>query len=526
MIARTLSVLFIVLSGASTCLGQGQAKAQQGKVTFITSNNVYVRFDDTKSISVGDTLKLSRSNTLTPCLIVKNKSSTSCVAVLVNGCDVKVGEQMVYVPLPSVAAPIIEEGSATKSEDKPIGKPVGGRKIRGSISAASYSTLSADNGNTTKAMYRFSLSAPHINKSKFSFETYMTYRQTFQSADNTSSQPADIFNVYGLAIQFDASPSLSFVLGRRINPKISSIGAIDGLQVEKSVGNFFAGIVGGFRPDVIDYSFNPHLLQYGGYIGVKSEANNFYSATTLGLMEQNNQGNTDRRYGYFQHSSTISQNVNVFAAFELDLYNQVNADSIGDPRLTNLYVSAAYRVGRKLDFSLSYSSRRQILYYETLKTEIERLLDDDIARQGLRLSVNARPVNHVGLGVSYSKRFQQNDLNNADNINGYASWSKIPWIGGRLYVNYNRNTSNYMQNNIVSFRHSRTLVKTKLEGEVYFRMVDYDYFDSETIVKQQYYGASLSYRIAQKLTIHALGELAATEEYNNYRVNARLTKNF
>jgi len=66
----------------------------------------------------------------------------------------------------------------------------------------------------------------------------------------------------------------------------------------------------------------------------------------------------------------------------------------------------------------------------------------------------------------------------------------------------------------------------KLDGDIYFRKVDYNYFDSETIVKQQYYGASLSYRIARKLILNVVGELATTDEYDNYRVNARLTKNF
>jgi len=285
-------------------------------------------------------------------------------------------------------------------------------------------------------------------------------------------------------------------------------------------------VLGGFRPDIIDYSFNPDLLQYGGYIGLKSDAKGFYSTTTVGLMEQGNKGNTDRRYAYFQHSSTISQNLNIFGSFELDLYNQVTADSVGDPRLTNLFVSATYRISRKVDFGLSYSSRKKILYYETLKTEIERLLDDDVARQGFRANVNFRPVNTVGLGLSYSKRFQANDLNSSDNINGYASWSEIPAVGGRLYVNYNRNTSNYMETNIWSFRHSRSLVRTKLDGDIYYRMVDYNYLASETVTKQKYYGASLSYQIAKKLLLHVLGELAATSEEDNYRVYARLTKSF
>lgn len=519
---RSLSILSVLLLSASICLSQGNGNTLQGKVTYITSNSVYVRFADTGNINVGDTLKVPRGSTATACLIVKNKSSSSCVATPVKGCDLKVGDLITYRPAVAEkgtgAAPARVVTQPAKDDSK---RSI--EKIRGSVSASSYSNLSANHGNTTKAMYRLSFYAPHINRSKFSFETYMNYRQTFTPGD--SARPKDVFNIYSLSMQFDASPTLSLVLGRRINPKVSSIGAIDGLQVEKSFGSFYLGLLGGFRPDVIDYSFNPDLLQYGGYIGLKSDTKGLYSTTTIGLMEQGNKGNTDRRYAYFQHSSSISQNLNVFAAFELDLYNQVTADSVGDPRLTNLFVSATYRISRKVDFGLSYSSRKKILYYETLKTEIERLLDDDVARQGLRANANFRPINTVSLGVSYSKRFQANDLNKSDNINGYASWSKIPSIGGRLFVNYNRNTSNYMETSIWSFRHSRSLIKTKLDGDIYYRMVDYNYIASETITKQKYYGASLSYQVAKKLTLNVLGELAATAEEENYRIYARITKN-
>ena len=100
----------------------------------------------------------------------------------------------------------------------------------------------------------------------------------------------------------------------------------------------------------------------------------------------------DRRYTYFQHSSTIGQKLTIFSSFELDLYNKVNADSMGPIRLTNLYVSLGYQIAKWIDLNVSYDSRKQIIYYETLKTEIERILDNDEARQGIRYRLNLRPV--------------------------------------------------------------------------------------------------------------------------------------
>lgn len=517
--------MLIMHLGASICFSQKQTKTMEGKVTFITSNNVYVRFETTQSIGIGDTLFTVNNTTTTPCLIVKEKSSTSTVAMNVSGCSVKVGDQLVHRSefTPTQKTPeVLDMIPAEQVKRDKRAK----EKIRGNISAASYSTLSSSRGDNTRLMYRVSLIANHINNSKFSVETYANYRQTFVSKDNLSASPDHVLSLYSLAVQYDVTPSMSLVVGRKINGKISSIGAIDGLQIEKSFGKFYTGVIAGFRPDIIDYTFNPDLLQYGAFVGLNSDSESIYSQTTVGVIEQTNSGNTDRRYAYFQHSSTLSGKVNVFSSVELDLYNQVNEDSVGNPRWTNIYLSTTYRLNRKLDLGVSYNSRKQIVYYETFKTEIERILDDDIARQGVRFSLNFRPTKLIYVGGAYSKRFQSNELNKSDNVNGSLGLSKLPTVGGRLVINYNRNSSSYMKTDIVSFRHSRSMFEMKLEADIYFRMVNYTYFTSELITKQKYYGVSFAYRLPKSVMISVLGELASIPNETNYRVNARVCKTF
>ncbi len=74
--------------------GQETSPALKGKVSFITSKNIYVKFDDTKQISIGDTLYISITNS--PCLIVTNKSSSSCVSTLINDCDINKDDEILY----------------------------------------------------------------------------------------------------------------------------------------------------------------------------------------------------------------------------------------------------------------------------------------------------------------------------------------------------------------------------------------------------------------------------------------------
>jgi len=135
----------------------------------------------------------------------------------------------------------------------------------------------------------------------------------------------------------------------------------------------------------------------------------------------------------------------------------------------------------------------------------------------------------VNAGFSYSKRFQSDDQNKSDNIYLYLGLSKIPGIGGRVSVNYNVNSSNYLQSNVLSLRHSRTLIKNKLNADFYYRLVNYIYLNSNTFnttLNQNYYGANLSLYITRKLMLSVSGEYSNTNQENNYRIYTKLVKRF
>jgi len=201
----------------------------------------------------------------------------------------------------------------------------------------------------------------------------------------------------------------------------------------------------------------------------------------------------------------------------------VNADI----RLTNLYVSARYRFSRKVNAMVSYDSRKRIIYYETFQSAIEKLLDEDIARQGLRFRINIRPVKNLSTGFGYSKRFQSDNENKSDNLNAYATYSRLPTINGSISINYNMNTSNYLKSNILSARYARYIIENKLDAELSYRLANFDYFNSFTpAYNQQYYALNISLRISKKLFFSAYGEMATTDRENNYRIFTKLIQRF
>lgn len=503
----------------------------QGEVTFITSQHAYVKFERTEGIAVKDTLELVKNGIISPCLVVSSMSSTSCVCAVVAGCKV---EKADHVQTRSLHMPEVETEKRPKAgkarvvpaDDDTLGSC--GERIRGRLSAASYSTMPSARENDHRAMYRFSLDAHNIANSKFSAETYLNYRQLYPANLEAHPQRTEFFNVYNLAVSYAPDSNTTITLGRKINNSASSLGAIDGLQVERRFGNLFAGAIAGFRPDIFTYDLNFDLLQYGGYLGAQFNSASLNSKTTVGLLQQTNSGMVDRRYAYLQHSTTFNGNLNIFSSCEVDLYSTQATGA----RLTNLFVSARYRFSRKIDVFASYDSRKRVIYYETFRNDVEIILDDDDARQGARFRLNVRPTKALGLGASYSKRFQADGANASDNIGAYVNLNMDPDGVGRWSVQVNRNTSNYLRSDVLSIRHTRTLIPKHLNMSLYYRMVEYfSVIRSEGSAlaprtSQRYYGADLSLILARTLTFTLLGEMSTFADERNYRLNMSLTKRF
>lgn len=509
---------------------QENLETLEGKVTFVTTKNAYIRFKNTNFIKIGDTLTVSTTGR--KCLLVTNKSSSSVVCSFINSCQVKKDDEVIHRYIikkqtkKSTKKSIKKVIVSQKENEESVNNSPFQQNIFGRFSLATYNTFSDIRESNHRISSSFQLNIDNVNNSKLSLETFINYRGNLD-AENNNGQNLRIFN---LGFQYEATPTLKFSLGRRINPRANSLGAIDGFQVEKSFGNYYAAAIVGFRPDFTNFSFDANLLQYGGYFGHHTSSKNLYSETTLGLMEQRNNGAIDRRYIYLQHFSTIGKKVNLFSSAEVDIFNQpiTNSTTTQNTRLTNLFTSIRYRFNRKINASISYDSRKRIILYETIpQTDIERLLDNDLARQGIIGRFNIRPTNNLSIGSSYGKRFQSDGQNNSDNINAFVSMFKVPKIGGRASLNFNMNASNYLTSSIASILYSKRFLRNKLNADFYYRFVNYQFqneLNPTTI--QHYVGSNLFYNFTRSLTFSISGEYARTNVDNIFRIYTRIIKRF
>ncbi len=518
--------------------GQTTKETDNGRVSYITSQNVYVRFNSTEGIETGDTLFVKRDGKMVPVLQVKSMSSMSCVGTLLSNIELKVDDVVVarkapkkvsrtesgtkekhLITEPALVVPLETADTMHVAEEKKNKQEIDGR-----LSVYSYSNFSnTSGGNSQRMRYTFSLRADNISDSKFSVETYLSF---VHSNTNWEEIKSNIFNglkVYNLNLKYQPVESLSIWLGRRINPSLSSVGAIDGLQVENNFGQIILGGFVGSRPDYADYSFNFDLFQGGLYLGhVYKNRKKREMRSTLAFIDQENNWNTDRRYIYLQHSNALVKNLYFFGTAELELYQKVNDTVSSTFNLTNLYMMLRYRVLRQLSFSLSYSSRKNLIFYESYKDFVERLIDED-ALQGFRFQITYRPVRNLSVGVKAGYRARKQDPIPTKNIYAYLTYSRIPGIGISATLSATFLETSYLAGGIYSINLSRDIVAGKLFAGASYRYVDYRYTYYEATLNQHVVDVNLNWRIIRHLSLSMAWEGLFQQTYTYQRLFVSLT---
>jgi hypothetical protein len=379
--------------------------------------------------------------------------------------------------------------------------------------------------------YTFSINAQNIGDTKLSGEAYISFVHKHKEWSEVKN---DIFNglkIYSLSVNYAFNKNNNIWFGRKINPKLSSVGVIDGLQFETKIKSFTAGIFAGTRPDNMNYSFNAKLLQYGGYLGHDYTNAKGNMQSSLALVEQKNNGNTDRRFAYLQHSNSLITNLYFFGSVEFDLFNKVKntQDSTysqdNAPNLSNLYVSLRYRVIKQLSVSVAYSARQNIIYYETYKSIIDQLLESETMK-GYMLQVNCHPGKKISFGANAGYRFSKKDPRPSKNLYSYITNSNLPWLNASATVSATLMETSYINGSIYRLGLSRDLIPGKLYGGLGYSYVNYKFVNAETPLVQNIAEINFTWRIMKKLSC-SLNYEGTFEKGRNYdRIYVNITQRF
>lgn len=508
---------------------------EMATVSYVNDQSVYLKFNQTKGVQEGDTV--FRETDGQACLIIQKMSSVSCLATRISDCEVQKGQQF-FVRLSADAEPAsidppikeeqpraIESTADSLAKSAPIKTKSPAKKgDKGYLNLAlSTAATSSDIGRETyRSVFRANLRVDSLFGQDLRLEAYGNVQDFRRSYESTGD--AMRANVYNLALIYHPTKHHQITVGRRLNNRIASLGAIDGLQWEGHWGGWRTGVIAGSRPDFGNYGYNFDLMQYGVYGAYDWGKGKNNGQASLGVMQQTNQGAIDRRYLYTQQSYRFDRWY-FFSSAEVDLYeNFDSAQAQSTFKLSSLYLSARWRATNRWTLFASYDNRQQIIFFERYDSEVERLLSEQGAREGLRFRTDYRFWHSTHLGLSYNLRTNPTAGNNSQNLQASLSQGNLPWIGGTISYRFNQNQNGQINSEINSLRYSRGF-KSGQRFSVYYRYMAMRYvFRDITLDPQQFYGAEYSQSIGNSWNLGIMGEYSLIHQQNQIRLYLRLSK--
>lgn len=537
-----LLVLLLFLSFTIYC--QTTHEVLNGKVSFISSQNVYVKFDNTEGIRIGDTLYVSQNDKLVPALIVNNMSSISCVGTPLTKNPFAISALIVAKKSNQIKSNNTENNTGgIKIAESPNDQAIHSateqpkskatkEKFDGRLAISSYTNFSSNYSSNERLRYNLNMTDDHIGNSNLSAETYISFSHLLsfpgKSTDWTGLNNA--LKIYNLAIKYDISKTSTISFGRKIYNNMANIGAVDGLEYENAGKYFTFGALAGSRPDYLDYSFNPKLLQFGAFVSHNIHNDNGTMQTSFGVFDQLNNFKTDRRFAYLQYVNSLLKNVDLFSSFEADLYGFVNNQLTNTFDLTSTYISLRYRPWRNFSTSLSYDARKNIYYYETFpQNKIDSTIDKE-TRQGFRLNFMYRPFKYVVWGANGGYNLASINTGVSMNANSFLSYTQLPFnTYGTLTVTALKTP--YLTHMMVyGISLNRDFLAGKVNASVEYRMGNFVYTNNATPTQQNIGAMSLFWRIAKKLTVSAnfegTLENSGTEKINYGSIYFNISQRF
>lgn len=498
----------------------------EGRVTYKSSVNVYVKLNSTKGVEVGDTLFFYRDS-LIPVLVVKYISSSSCVGTKISDRNFNISDvilvrtrKLVEVFTQKDSLILTEntfsiDSNASAVNNQVVAKEKPKHRFYGRLSLSTYSTLNNLNSKkSNRVRYTFSASNRLLANKGWSWDAYINYRQQISGSYQVSKNFFDNLNLYNLAARYDFGPNSNITFGRKVNLNISNIGAIDGFQYEHKFKNVVLGTILGSRPDYSNYSVNASLQQVGLYINHTLKGKQGSFSNTLAIIEQKNRFKTDRRFLYYQMSSMLIKNMMLFGSFEMELYQKIKEVTKNTLSPSSVYLSLRYKLSNKLSFNSSYDALKNVIYYESYKSLIDQYIEREM-RQGFRFGFNYDPAKMISIGSNFAYRFQANRKDPSRNMDYYLNFYQLPLIKSALNISYTALSTDYLSGKIFGL----TMTKDVGQGKYYlsggYRSIQYQYEQNELPLDQHIFSMNINWQLLKKLSL-GLNYEGTFEKSRNY----------
>ncbi|WP_337872030.1 hypothetical protein [Ignavibacterium sp.] len=465
---------------------------KEGTVSYISAQMVYVKFENTEGIEIGDSLFINKNKSYSPKLIVKFLSSISASCEKIDDSDFKRGDKLYAFIKKNDESTVLQDSTTIESklnqqvviqdqnlESSPTNTSdifLSGNYFNGRYSIQSYSNISNYKGENDYQSWRHSLRIDYenIGYTNLSFYAYSIFNYRTTEWSSVTKNYFNALRIYDLHLKYEFNSDHQIWIGRFLNPRISNLSTVDGLLLESNFNIFSVGVVAGTRPDWGDFTFNSKLIECGVYLFRSDSLANGFIENTISLFQQTNNSRTDRRFIYFQHSNNAIRNFNLFASSEVDLYKRESGVEKNQFNLTSAFLSATYYPAREFSLNVSYDARKNVIYYETLKSLTDSVLENE-TRQGFRVRTTFKPFKYFGASLFAGYRFRKSDVKPSRNFGASIYYSFIPLIESGINISYNKLISNYVDGDVYSVYMSKSLTQFNSDISIGYRKTAYKF---------------------------------------------------
>lgn len=413
-------------------------KIINGIVSYQTGMNTYVKFEQTSQIEIGDTLYFSS----TPCLSVQAKSSTSCVCLAINGCNLKLGDTLMYSYLvESIELDLKTNLKNTDTTYELINPRKDSILNNEPIASGSFSVSSLFQQTTQSEANRISL-RQIIRFNTLNYFSLFNQPSTLNLNGNFqhyySNFPSNYpklgrLNIYQACIELQPNLNTRLSIGRSIQTNgLSTLGIFDALRFQYQPQRWQLESVIGFLPHWGTFGVNL-TQQVLGMSAIYANSNNQkYFQIGVGTYLQ-------LKHGEFDRLTTASQGainyrkIQGYYSSDLDFgHNSV--------RLNNLFTSIQWMANKKWQFFLSYDARQNFILWNSYNQSLIDDLLDNAIQHGLRLRVQCRLGENTIVSTQITNRFSQ-QLTQMQLFGVQIRQQKLFWRGSQL--NYSCNLASY-----------------------------------------------------------------------------------
>lgn len=325
----------------------------QGKVTYLTADQVYCDIGTSQGISVGDTLQLFRRSEILGDLVITHSAKNSSVtSPLVPIETIQIGDRVQFEKSATIIlTKPIEPGIIEQKEPEKqnlIIKHSGNISLRTTIQ----SLPDGVSDKTGIGTLQYGLSVPSMRH----FKVGIYGRSNLEDYQ---------FTLYQARASFGAKNKEPYLqLGRVFASELSGIGATDGLLATMPIfKNIILGGLGGFQPNPESYQFNSDIKKIGLFSKIKFPSQHFTGS--IAFVGQYAGSGIDREFIYSKLSySPINQlSLKLYQTF--DFYRNELIYDRDFIESTFSQFSLRFKLGRRITLRSRYTSRQQIIYQQS-----------------------------------------------------------------------------------------------------------------------------------------------------------------